>query len=224
MAKTFSPLRGLELRSFRARMAAWAVGIFCDEVRRSPGSAGKALRGMWRLGRLTDVYLSAAKPVRFGRPAEGGCVKAGLYVPRWPSDALAGRVRRWLRSQQVHHEQVTLSVTDECPYRCPHCFNARRPAAPMPLSRLKELVKEIQDIGGSFLNIGGGEPGVAMDRTLAVLEAADGRSEVWLNTTGFNMDARAARTLTDAGVFGVRVSTRPSRASRTSRPPGRFPS
>jgi MoaA/NifB/PqqE/SkfB family radical SAM enzyme len=155
---------------------------------------------------MTNVYLSNLKPVRFGRPASGSCVKAGLYIPHWPSQALAARLRRSLRSREVHHEQVTLSVTDECPYRCPHCFNARRPSEPMPLSRLQELVGEIQEIGGSFLNIGGGEPGVAMDRTLATIEAADGRSEIWLNTTGFNIDADTARSLTGAGLFGVRVS------------------
>ena len=94
--------------------------------------------------------------MQFGAEQKGDCVKAGVYVPHWPSEALETRMRRALRSAVVPHEQVTLSITDECPYRCPHCSNARNPQKPLPLSRLLELVGEIQDLGGSWLNIGGG--------------------------------------------------------------------
>jgi MoaA/NifB/PqqE/SkfB family radical SAM enzyme len=76
----------------------------------------------------------------------------------------------------------------------------------MPQSRLVKLVREIQDIGGSWLNIGGGEPGVVFERTLAVVAAADSRSETWLNTTGFALDNDKARRLKEAGLFGGRVS------------------
>jgi MoaA/NifB/PqqE/SkfB family radical SAM enzyme len=97
-------------------------------------------------------------------------------------------------------------VTDACPYKCPHCFNYRKAQQPMPVDRLGELVGEIQEVGGSWICIHGGEPLVDIDRTMAVVEAADGRSEVWLATTGFGLDAEIARRLKRAGLYGACVS------------------
>jgi MoaA/NifB/PqqE/SkfB family radical SAM enzyme len=143
--------------------------------------------------------------MRFG--ADGDCcTKMSVYVPHWPSQAIEARLRRALRHDYVPPEQVTLAITDKCPYRCRHCSNVRAQAQPLPLSRLLHLVNEIADVGGSWLNIGGGEPSVVLDRALAVVEAAAARCETWLNTTGFALDTDKIKQLKDAGLFGGRVS------------------
>lgn len=196
------PLAGKALRSFDCKLALWAAKMLFQEIRSHPGSAAAKLRAFLAMRRSSRIYMSKLRPVGFGQG-----VKMGLYLPHWPSQAMEARVRRALDSNGVHHhEQVMLCTTDECPYKCPHCFNYRKGQRPMPIQRLRELVGEIQQVGGSWICIHGGEPLVDLDRTMAAIAAADGRSEVWLATTGFGLDAGTARELKKAGLFGACVS------------------
>jgi MoaA/NifB/PqqE/SkfB family radical SAM enzyme len=195
-------LTGETLRRFRRDMTRRAMELCWSEVRRDPASAAARLAALVALGKVSRVYMSGLKAMRFG-PS----VKAGPWMPHWPSEAFDVRVRRAIEpGAGPHHEQVVLCVTDDCPYRCPHCFNHREHRPALRMGRLREVVGEIQGCGGSWLCIEGGEPLLAMERTLAVLRAADGRSEVWLTTTGFGLEAATPRELRDAGLFGALVS------------------
>ena len=162
------PLTGKALRSFERDLTLWALKMLWRGMIGAPRSAVAQFRAALALRKISATYMPALKPVRLGRS-----VKVGLYMPHWPGQALDTRVRRAINSNGVHHhEQVMLSVTDACPYKCPHCFNYRKAQPPMPIDRLRELVGEIQDVGGSWVCIHGGEPLVDIDRTMAVVEAA----------------------------------------------------
>jgi len=196
------PLSGNDLRSFERAFTLWGLKKLWRGLADASGARLATLRSFLAMHRTSRAYSAKLKPVRLG-----DSVKLGLYLPHWPSKALDARFDRGLSSNGVHHhEQVMLSVTDACPYRCPHCFNDRKKKPPMPLGRLRELVREIQDVGGSWICIHGGEPLVDMERTMAVVETADSRSEVWVATTGFDLDAATAGQFKEAGLFGACVS------------------
>lgn len=199
------PLIGVpraRMAALRARMVLWALPIVADELRRRPGQAVGIWRRFRRMYRTANMMAALTKPMKLGNRG----IKMSVYVPHWPSKAIESRARRALRNDFVPPEQVTLAITDECPYRCRHCSNARGNREPLPLPRLIDLVKEIQDLGASWLNIGGGEPSLVFDRALATVKAADERSETWLNTIGFGLDPDKIKQLKDAGLFGGRVS------------------
>lgn len=170
------------------------------------------LRRLKRVQKATDIFFECSKSMQFGGKGDKTCFKLGVYIPHWPSTAVEMQMRRALLSDSIRPELVNLSVTDRCPYRCPHCSNARSSNKPMPQSRLVEVVREIQDMGGAWLNIGGGEPGIVFERSLAVVAAAGSRSETWLNTTGFDLNDDRAKQLSEAGLFGGRVSIHSCRA------------
>ena len=144
--------------------------------------------------------------MQFGQDDNTASFKFRVYAPHWPSQAAETRVRRALQKGSIGPELVTLSLTDECPYKCRHCSNVRRQSKALSQQRAVELVGEIQELGGCWLNIGGGEPALVFEKTLAVVEAAGEISETWLNTTGFNLDIGKIRLLKKAGLFGGRVS------------------
>ncbi len=204
--KSLFPVVGKELKLLRRAMTRGGLKVLGSELLHRPNSIMATLRRFKRLHRAGNILTDGSKIMQFGEDGNNTCVKVVVYVPHWPSTAAKTRMRRALRSDTVWPEQVTLSITDRCPYKCRHCSNARGPSKPMPQSRLVELVREIQDIGGSWLNIGGGEPGVVFERARAAVAAADGRSETWLNTTGFDLDDDKAGCLKEAGLFGGRVS------------------
>lgn len=203
--KLLFPIAGREAKLWRRAMTLSGLKLLLSELGQRPYSIVPTLRRFKRLHRAAEILIDGSKIMQFGAD-DSSCVKIAVYVPHWPSTAAEARTRRALRSDAVWHEQVTLSITDRCPYKCPHCSNARGLRSPMPSSRLMDVVREIQDIGGSWLNIGGGEPTVVFERALATVAAADSRSETWLNTTGFDLDDDKAGRLKRAGLFGGRVS------------------
>lgn len=204
--KPLFPVAGKEAKLLRRAMTRWGLKVLGSELVHRPDNMLATLRRFKRLRRAGKIIEDGSKIMQFGADGNNTCVKMAVYVPHWPSTAVETRARRALRSDTMWHEQVTLSITDRCPYKCRHCSNARGRSKPMPQSRLVEVVREIQDIGGSWLNIGGGEPGVVFERALAAVAAADNRSETWLNTTGFGLDDEKARRFKEVGLFGGRVS------------------
>ena len=211
--KSLFPVVGKELKHLRQAMTRGGLKVLGSELLRRPDSMLTTLRRFKRLHKAGNILTDGAKIMQFGADGNNTCVKVAVYVPHWPSTAAEMRTRKALRSNTMWPEQVTLSITDRCPYKCRHCSNARGPSKPMPQSRLVEVVREIQDIGGSWLNVGGGEPGVVFERALAAVAAADGRSETWLNTTGFDLDDDKARCLKEAGLFGGRISIHSHKAA-----------
>jgi len=204
--KPLFPVVGKEAKLLQRAMTRWGLKVLGSELVRRPHSMLLTLRRFKRLHRAANIIVDGSKLMQFGADTKNSCVKMAVYVPHWPSTAVEMRTRRALRSDTMWHEQVTLSITDRCPYKCRHCSNARGRSKPMPQWRLVEVVREVQDIGGSWLNIGGGEPGVVFERALAAVAAADSRSETWLNTTGFALDDDKAGRFKEAGLFGGRVS------------------
>jgi len=211
--KPLFPIVGRELKFWWRAMSREGLKILGSEIIRRPGEMLRILRRFKRQQRAGKIIADGSKIMQFGGDGSNACVKIAVYVPHWPSIALGLRTRRALHSDNVCPEQVTLSVTDSCPYKCRHCSNIRGPSEPMPQSRLVEVVGEIQDIGGSWLNIGGGEPGVVFERALGVVAAAGSRSETWLNTTGFALNDDKARCFKEAGLFGARVSIHSHKAA-----------
>ena len=211
--KPLFPVVGRELKLWRRAMTRWGLKTLGSELVHRPDEMLRTLRRFKRLQRTAKIVVDGSKTMQFGGDGNNTCVKMAVYVPHWPSTAVEMRRSRALRSDTVWHEQVTLSITDRCPYKCRHCSNIRGPSNPMPQSRLVELIREIQDIGGSWLNIGGGEPGVEFERALAVVAAAGSRSETWLNTTGFALNDEKARRFKEAGLFGGRVSIHSHKAA-----------
>ncbi len=204
--KPLVPAPREQLKFFRKSMIRWGLKILAGELARRPAKTLPMLRRFKRMYRATNLLRGGTKVMQFGEDGDSPCMKMAVYIPHWPSKALEMRTRRALRSDTFWHEQVTLSITDSCPYKCRHCSNTRGRRKPLPQSRLIEVVREIQEIGGGWLNIGGGEPGVVFERALAVVAAAGDKSETVFNTTGFNLDADKVKRLKDAGLFGGRVS------------------
>ena len=100
---------------------------------------------------------------------------------------------------------VTLAVTNRCNYHCWHCYNAGRSQHDMPLSVLKDIAGQFQELGVVQVTLTGGEPLLRADLE-DIAAAFDESTCLTLNTTGDRLTAQRARTLRDAGIFSVGVS------------------
>lgn len=100
---------------------------------------------------------------------------------------------------------VTLAVTNRCPMRCWHCYNAGRSQQDLPLARLRTLASELQELGAAVVTLTGGEPLLRPDLE-EIFRAFDDRSALVLGTTGRGLDVERARRLAGAGAWAVGIS------------------
>ncbi len=103
-------------------------------------------------------------------------------------------------------DQVTISITEECPNRCIHCAlpdSGQRLS--LPPETVKDIIGQILDMGTTLVIFDGGEP--ALYRELPELvKAVDDRAISTLFTSGAGFTEQLARRLKGAGLYAVNVS------------------
>jgi MoaA/NifB/PqqE/SkfB family radical SAM enzyme len=130
------------------------------------------------------------------------------WIPPVPSQAFArladSRVRGLLGWRTP--DQVTISITEECPNRCSHC------ALPNSGNRLhldpekvKDLIGQVLEMGTTLVIFDGGEP--ALYKNLPdLVSSVDGRAISTLFTSGAGFTESLAFRLKEAGLYAVNVS------------------
>ncbi|MHC4266747.1 MAG: radical SAM protein, partial [Planctomycetota bacterium] len=143
-------------------------------------------------------YLYKEKVVRFN-----GHYVLNTHFPPYPSRAFDNFVEDFSligESEERRLFSVTLAVTNRCDYNCWHCYNAGRSQNDMPLSAIRKIAKELQDLRVVNLTLTGGEPLLRSDLD-QIAASFDERTNLVLNTTGDGLTVERARALRDAGIF-----------------------
>ena len=130
------------------------------------------------------------------------------WIPPLPSlafDRLAeSRVRGLLGMRTP--DQVTISITEECPNRCAHCAlpdsGKRLRLAP---ETVKDVIGQVLDMGTTLIIFDGGEPALYPELP-DLVEAVDMRAISTLFTSGAGFTSELAEQLADAGLYAVNVS------------------
>ena len=143
-------------------------------------------------------------PVRV--EAERLCLST--WIPPLPGpafDRLAeSRVRGLLGMRTP--DQVTISITEECPNRCAHC------ALPDSGKRLrltpetvKDTIGQVLDMGTTLVIFDGGEPALYPELP-ELVGAVDERAISTLFTSGAGFTSDLAEELAEAGLYAVNIS------------------
>ena len=130
------------------------------------------------------------------------------WIPPIPSRAFSRLAdsRLWALLGRRTPDQVTISITEECPNRCAHCAlpNSGNKLCLAPHT-VKDIIGQILDMGTTLVIFDGGEP--ALYRELPELVASvDDRAISTLFTSGAGFTAALARRLKEAGLYAVNVS------------------
>ncbi|HRU24754.1 MAG TPA: methyltransferase domain-containing protein [Candidatus Latescibacteria bacterium] len=160
------------------------------------------------------AYLSHEKVIPFR-----GRYVLNTHFPPYPGPAFDTMVRNFEELGEAGTRRlfsVTLAVTNRCPYRCWHCYNAGRSQKDVPLSIWKPVIARLQELGAANVTISGGEPLLREDLEEFVA-SFDERTSLTLNTTGRGLTPERAGSLRDAGLFAVGVSVDSSVAQQHDR-------
>jgi MoaA/NifB/PqqE/SkfB family radical SAM enzyme len=130
------------------------------------------------------------------------------WLPPIPSIAFDRLAHSQLKAQLGIRtpDQVTISITEECPNRCLHCAlpDSGRKLRLAP-ETVKNIIGQILDLGTTLVIFDGGEP--ALYRELPELvKLVDERAISTLFTSGAGFTLPLARRLKEAGLYAVNVS------------------
>lgn len=103
-------------------------------------------------------------------------------------------------------DQVTISITEECPNRCVHCAlpDSGKHLRLEP-EKVKEIIAQILKMGTTLVIFDGGEPTTYKELPELVAAVGD-RAISTLFTSGAGFSAALAGRLKDAGLYAVNVS------------------
>jgi MoaA/NifB/PqqE/SkfB family radical SAM enzyme/protein-L-isoaspartate O-methyltransferase len=171
-----------------------------------------------RVGGFLKEYFAKEKVIPFGDR-----FVVNMHFPPFPSPAFEHLVEQFAQLGDAATRRlysVTLAVTNRCPFNCWHCYNAGRSQQDTPLSVLRNLAAELQDLGAVVVTLTGGEPLLREDLP-EILRAFDPRSCLVLGTTGEGLTAEKARRFRDSGLFAVGISLDSDQEAEHDRSRGR---
>jgi len=145
------------------------------------------------------------------------------WFPPIPSKAFDRLVKSYLKSSFGVRtpDQVTISITEECPNRCLHCAlpDSGRHHRLEP-EEVEAVVGQVLDLGTTLVIFDGGEP--ATYRELPdLVRFVDDRAVSTMFTSGAGFSAKLARELKEAGLYAVNVSLDSPREAEHDRMRGR---
>ncbi len=132
--------------------------------------------------------------------------KLHLYLPAWPSPAFYNAIRSKLLRDPPGPVTVVFSMTKRCNFLCEHCYQRLDQGPDLDKDLMIDLARKVQDEGVSLFDIEGGEPFMQYIRLHQLVRAIDDRSEIWINTNGFDVAPDKLAQLREAGLYGLMIS------------------
>ncbi len=131
------------------------------------------------------------------------------WMPPIPSkafDRLVASQMSAMRGKFVP-EQITISITEECPNRCMHCaLPDTENKAKLSPETVKSIIDQTIDLGTTLIIFDGGEP-LLYDGLEDLISYVDHSKAIpGLFTSGVGMTQERAKSLKDAGLFMLSVS------------------
>jgi MoaA/NifB/PqqE/SkfB family radical SAM enzyme len=134
-----------------------------------------------------------------------------MYLPPFPSLAHARMFEVFLSSVLFKRKipmAVTIGVTTGCQYRCIHCSAKGRSKSRSDLSldELRRTVQQCLDLGVANITFTGGEPLLRDDLEQLISSVSPDQAISQVFTNALALTSERARSLKDAGIFGVQIS------------------
>lgn len=134
-----------------------------------------------------------------------------MYLPPFPSLAHARMFEAFLFSavfKRMIPMAVTIGITTECQYRCIHCSaKGRSKLRPiLSFNELRNTVQQCLDLGVTNITFTGGEPLLRddLEQLISLVPLDQAISQVFTNAC--KLTPERAKSLKDAGAFGVHIS------------------
>ena len=103
---------------------------------------------------------------------------------------------------------LILSITNQCPLHCEHCYewkNLNKKDA-LSTNEFIQIVHQYQEYGATQIIFSGGEPMLKINEVCQILNAAKPGTDFWMVSSGLGLSVDRAIRLKKAGLTGVIIS------------------
>lgn len=114
--------------------------------------------------------------------------------------------------EHYYPQHSTIELTDQCNYRCKHCYRESSPDKQkhLPLAKIKEYIGALWENGGTVVELTGGEPMLHKDFFEVVDHACERMNLVCVLTNGYYLQEEAIKKLLkhkDKLVFNISLDS-----------------
>jgi len=131
------------------------------------------------------------------------------WMPPIPSKAFARLVSSQMKAMRGKYvpEQITISITEECPNKCIHCaLPDTKNKARLEPDAVKNIIDQTINLGSTLIIFDGGEP-LLYDGLEGLISYVDQSKAIpALFTSGVGMTPERAKSLKGAGLYMLSVS------------------
>jgi MoaA/NifB/PqqE/SkfB family radical SAM enzyme len=169
----------------------------------------KGVRSARLLRKIRDRYRE--KPLQKYQLLENK-ISFNFNAPSWPSHAFKRYIRHLLhktdQAQVASLHTLVFAITKKCGFQCEHCCEWENLNKPEQLSRenIAAIVNRFYELGISQLHLSGGEPLNRFADILYLLENKPAGLDVWIYTTGYQLNKTKAKLLEYKGLTGLVIS------------------
>jgi MoaA/NifB/PqqE/SkfB family radical SAM enzyme len=131
------------------------------------------------------------------------------WMPAVPSPAFDRLVKSQLSSSwgKVIPDQVTISITEECPNNCIHCaLPDTKNKAKLKPETVKSAIDQVLEMGTTYVIFDGGEPLTYPDLEDLISYVDPEKAITGMFTSGVGMNEERAHRLKEAGLYSLTVS------------------
>lgn len=174
-----------------------------DRVRMKTSGIASSVMGSF-VSDMMDIF-EGTKPSKIGEKQ----LVYSTWMPPIPSKAFDRLVSSQMSAMRGKYipEQITISITEECPNRCIHCaLPDTKNKAKLNPETVKSVIDQTIDLGTTLIIFDGGEP-LLYDGLEGLISYVDQSKAIpGLFTSGVGMTPERARSLKAAGLSMLSVS------------------
>ncbi|MBW8001048.1 MAG: radical SAM protein [Planctomycetes bacterium] len=150
------------------------------------------------LGKLPLKHmLYMTKRLKYENPhLHNGQIRINTFFPPIPSPSFERFFENLIERKRVPCSTY-IAVTENCPYKCPHCSYGSHVSGELDTEQTLDIIKQLKDLGTVIIGFTGGEPLLRKD-IVQLVEAANDEASSVLFTTGFNLDENLCKKFADA--------------------------
>ncbi len=127
-----------------------------------------------------------------------GRIFINTFIPPFPSPGFDRFVKTLSQAKRIPISTY-LALTENCPYKCPHCSYGLRAAGHMDTAATLDVIEQIKALGTMIVGFTGGEPLLRKD-IAKLVEAVRPEATSIIFTTGHNLTEPLAKDLSSAGL------------------------
>jgi MoaA/NifB/PqqE/SkfB family radical SAM enzyme len=205
-----NPVFRVDIKPIAGKTKVSAGGILSPVLKKAVAQEMAFFDNKKYIAELTSKTTDSANtPLESYSRKYGDSLIYSTWMPPIPSPAFKRMVKGRMKSAlgKYRPEQVTISITEECPNRCLHCaLPNKNNHSKLTVAETKEAIDQAIGAGATNIIFDGGEP-LGYTGLEELISYVDPKKAIaCMFTSGVGLTEEKSKSLKDAGLYSITIS------------------